>query len=278
MRHILYAQPIFAPDEQRFARNINSINSIADYMDANETETKITFAFGGFPMNDEYWDEIVNTINERFKKFDCYVYRYDNNYGKAFILNDICNSKLKHLDFDSILSVDSDIVFMNQEQFFFQRLYVAAQEVSDRKKQNWGIIALNQREANCHLRSCYENKIEYELEISGTPIHERIFYPNAPSGIAGGCLFLNREMWDKVGGYRVMGVYAGDDAYVLIDSNKAGYSYQMMETLSVIHPHEDDSAYAQWKYKVCQRDTAGGLRKDITGQINEANSFWNSRK
>ena len=228
-------------------------------------------------MNNDYWDEIVNTINERFKKFDCYIYRYDNNYGKAFIINDICNSKLKHLDFDAILSVDSDIIFMEQEQYFFERLYFAAQEVYLQKQKDWGIIALNQREANCHLKSCYENKIEYDININGLPIHEKIFYPNKPSGIAGGCLFLNRTMWDTVGGYKVMGVYAGDDAYILVDSNKAGFSYQLMDTLSVIHPHEEDSAYAQWKYKVCQRDTKGIAAKDISVQIEEANNFWSGR-
>jgi hypothetical protein len=75
-----------------------------------------------------------------------------------------------------------------------------------------------------------------------------------------------------------MGVYAGDDAYALIDTVNCGYSIQMFESLPVIHPPDNDSEYAKWKYVVCQRDSSGGkIKNNIEDKIKEAEDFWRNK-
>jgi len=278
-RHILFTQVIFAPDEARFIRNLNSITSLALYLEKYPLPENlhITFAFGGCPMNCEYWDILCDTIKDLLKDKTHFVYRYDYNYGKAYIINDIAFKKLPHYDYDTILSVDSDIVFDIKNPDVFSRLYNCIPVVEELKHKPFGVIALNQYEQNCHMQKCFDNLHKFGNITGDKTYDERIVWPNEPSGIAGGCLFLNRKMFDAVGGYRVMGVYAGDDAYILIDSNNNGFSYQLAHSISIIHPFEDDAEYIKWKNTVCQRDSYSGRKEDISKQVHESHDFWKQR-
>jgi hypothetical protein len=74
-----------------------------------------------------------------------------------------------------------------------------------------------------------------------------------------------------------MGVYAGDDAYLLMDLGMRGFTWQMADTIPIIHPPENDAEYAKWKVKVCQRDS-GVVKQNIDAQIKEASEFWSNRK
>jgi hypothetical protein len=135
---------------------------------------------------------------------------------------------------------------------------------------------LNKKGEGCHYASCQENVVEYTINTGTGPIPEKIVWPNISSGIAGGCIFISKKMWDTVGGYRVMGLYAGDDAYLLLDCHMKGFSYQMFDSLAIIHPHENDAEWSAFKVKVCQRDSVSGPKSNLDPIIKEMDEFWNN--
>jgi hypothetical protein len=270
----IFIQPIFAPDEKRFERNWNSLNSFLDY--SNEENLNIKFAIGGW-CKDEYWDKFVDLINNKNVNNKISLLRCEKNYGKAIVVNMLYNKvKEKNIPFKYLMTCDSDILFPKETKNMFYRLEQLAVESVKYTKKPFGMVSLNQLEANCHWKVCYQNQYSYKNWHGDT---EKIVFPTNPSGIAGGCLFVSKECWEKVGGYRQMGLYAGDDAYFLIDAYTNGFSYQMSDSIGIIHPEENDEEFAKWKHKVCQRDTVGGIiRENIDDKIKEADEFWSSRK
>jgi hypothetical protein len=269
----VFIQPIFAPDQKRFERNWNSLTSFFSYCDENMLDVK--FALGGW-CKDEYWDKFVDLVNSKYAKNKITLIRCDRNYGKAVTVNLLYNKiKEKNVDFKYILTCDSDILFPKETKNMIHRLEQLPAQSHTHTKKPFGMVSLNQLGANCHWKVCYENQFTYTNTFGDV---EKMVYPTAPSGIAGGCLFISKECWEKVGGYRQMGVYAGDDAYFLIDTYLKGFSHQMSDTIGIIHPEDGDEEYAKWKHKVCGRDTAGGIkRENIDDKIKEADEFWKGR-
>ena len=250
MTKILVCQPIFCPDQIRFERNVRSLTSLALYL--KQYPYPISFSFGGY-SKDEFWEPIQTLIQD---SFGVEPVRFPKNLGKASIVN----SLLSNIDAPYIFTCDSDICFPLDEPRIFERL-VAVMETQD-----IGLIGLMQREANCHNPCIYE----HTEEVAG----ERLVWPTYPGGIAGGALFISAEAWHRTG-YRVMGVYAGDDAYLLIDIHNLGYGIRVIDSLSIIHPQDNDSAYAVWKHHVCQRDQVQLTSEDLETRVQEADTFWN---
>jgi hypothetical protein len=280
MSDILYLQPIFAPDQKRAYRNINSIQSMGDYIRANGTNGhNLTIVMGGWAATDDLWNQIVSACKQ-FIAPDFTPIRIDKNYGKALVVNKLIKVvNEQKTPYDYLLTADSDILFQPDTKNMFGRLVIASQQCEIKKGRPFGLLALNQKGAGCHYQSCYQNAITYNLNgDDGSMLIEKIVWPQSPSGIAGGCLFLSRKMWESVGGYRVMGVYAGDDAYLLLDCYQRGFCYQMADTIAIVHPPEDDEEYAKWKVATCQRDSSTGTKSDIRVQLKEAEDFWNNRK
>ncbi len=275
INHILYVQPIFAPDQRRADRNIASIQTMGEFIKTNGTDgIKLTIVFGGWAINDDLWNQIVSAckkyINESINPV-----RFDRNYGKALIVNKLIKVAEQTTDnFQAMLTADSDILFPLENKNMFGRLAFAATQLESQKQKPFGMVALNQKGEACHYASCQENNIEYIINTGSGSINEKIVWPTNPSGIAGGCIFLSKKMWDIVGGYRVMGVYSGDDAWLLVDCFSKGFSHQMFDSLSIIHPPENDAEYSAWKVKVCQRDSMTGPKSNIDPQIKEADQFW----
>jgi hypothetical protein len=270
----IFIQPIFAPDKKRFDRNWESLTSFLKYCEKYNYDVK--FAVGGWCL-DEYWDKFVELINKSYMKNKITLLRFEKNYGKAIVVNSLYKKvKESNVSFKYMLTCDSDILFPDYTEHLIDRLEQLAKESVVHTKKPFGMVSLNQMGANCHWKVCYENQYVYTNKFNNV---EKIVYPNHPGGIAGGCLFLSRDCWEKVGGYRQLGVYAGDDAYMLLDTNANGFSYQMSDTISIIHPTEDDEEYAKWKLMVCQRDSYGGISKqNYDNIIEEAGNFWKNRK
>jgi glycosyltransferase involved in cell wall biosynthesis len=269
----IFIQPIFAPDQKRFERNWNSLTSFLNYCEENKLDVK--FALGGW-CKDEYWDKFVNLINTNYAKNKITLIRCDRNYGKAVTVNLLYSKvKEKNVDFKYILTCDSDILFPKETKNLIHRLEQLPVQSHKHTKKPFGMVSLNQLGANCHWKVCYQNEYTYTNTFGNV---EKIVYPTAPSGIAGGCLFINKECWEKVGGYRQMGLYSGDDAWFLVDTYQSGFSHQMADSIGIVHPEENDEEYAKWKHKVCQRDSVGGIRKaNIDHIIKEADEFWKNR-
>jgi hypothetical protein len=133
------------------------------------------------------------------------------------------------------------------------------------KQTKIGLLALMQREDNRHYPCIYEH--------SEIVCCERVVWPTHPGGIAGGALFLSAEAWHRTG-YRVMGVYAGDDAYLLQDMHNLGYDIRVIDSLGIIHPADNDVPYTDWKHIVCQRDQTILTPEGLETRIQEANAFW----
>lgn len=275
MPNILYVQPIFAPDRMRLERNKNSIISFGNYIKANGTDgIQLSIVLGGWVKDDIFWAEIVECVKNNIAK-TVEPIRFDRNYGKAVVVNKLVEiANQNNTPYENILTCDSDILFLPEVKFLFGRLVTAVQNLENVKKRPFGLISLNQKGAQCHWQVCYENAFKYIINTPAGQIEENFVWPTQPSGIAGGCLFLSRKLWENVGGYRVLGLYAGDDAYMLVDCAQRGFSYQMADTLSIVHPPEDDEKYAEWKRLVCHRDSHTGIKKNLDQFIKEADAFW----
>lgn len=272
MSSIVYVQPVFAPDQSRLDRNIESIKSFANYI-KEHPYPDLKIILGGWVQTDEYWNQIKETVRDYIGP-GVPIKRFDRNYGKATVVNTLYKSKGDQ-KFDYMLTADSDIVFDANQPNLFKRCIEAANESVRKRNKPFGIMALNQMGQCCHLKEhVYQNRHKYQ----GSNGVEEIVWPRGNGGIAGGCLFTSTKCWEEIGGYRVMGVYSGDDAYYLIDANARGYSLQMFESGKIVHPHDHDQEYAQWKFRICQRDSAGGVRKNnINDKIAEADQFWNKK-
>jgi hypothetical protein len=279
IKSILYAQPVFAPDKMRLDRNINSIKSFGQYLKTNGNDgMQLTIAIGGWAKDDALWNEIVEACKDAFGGKVSPI-RFDRNYGKATVVNKlVALSKEQGAKFDAILTADSDILFPLDTPNMLARLAIAALKMEARKGMPFGMTSLNQLGAGCHWKVCYENIVEYDIKVGKGTYKEKIVWPNVPSGIAGGCLFISRRLWDTVGGYRVLGVYSGDDAFILVDCARNGFSYQMSDSIAIVHPPEDDAEYAKWKVRVCQRDSLTGPKANLDPIIKEADDFWGQRE
>lgn len=266
---IIYIQPIFAPDEKRLNRNLDSIVSFANYIKKYPYDG-LDIVLGGW-AREEFWDKIRETVNEHLGR-DIIVKKFDKNCGKAVVVNTIYKSLTKKYEY--LLTADSDIIFLEDQPHMFERLVEVSHKSSALRKRKFGMIALNQQGQNCHLPDhVYQNRRQYQGKYG----EEEIVWPNGHGGIAGGCLFTTTACWESTKGYRVMGVYAGDDAFFLIDAISKGFTIQMFESLAIRHPLDDDPEYNRWKYKTCQT-TPGQRKGNIDQQINDANAFWDNRK
>jgi len=266
--NILFTQPIFAPDTKRLERNLNSILSLKenyDYMIDG-------IYMGGYAREDWMWEKIYEVTKDIP---NCIITKYNTNYGKAYVINDLVKKATEKNTYHFMLTADSDILFLQPNKFMIPRLLECVERTIEKKHKPFGVVALNQQGYNCNMiPECSQNTFEY-TNIFGQK--ERVLWNNAPAYIAGGCLFTSIDAWKKVNGYRIMGVYAGDEAYYLQDMSRIGHTWQLIETIHVEHPHENDLEYAQWKGKVCQRDSTGKVKNDISKQIQEAEEFWRKR-
>ena len=271
IKDILYCQPIFAPNIALLNKNLNSINSIYNYLiKYNLNIDSINFCFGGWCINDDYWNIISNKIKELF---NIEAIRFEKNYGKAYVVNKLINFSQKNINFKYILTLDSDILIDVNEEKIFERLISCVGLSTLLLKKKCGLIALNQSENNAHIIDyIYQNQL---IVNNGLKI-EKIVYSNGYSGIAGGCLFIPLDSWNIVGGYRIMGVYAGDDAYLLVDLYNKNMLILMVDTIKCIHPYETNEQYLKWKGETCQKNQIVVDENKLNELINDTYKFWNN--
>ncbi len=268
---ILFVHPIFGPNEAIAEKNINSIVSIGNYLRENRI-SNVDMVFGGWCREAAHMDKIKATIRRYFPYAE--IQEWDKNVGKGTVVNTL--SKKLNDSHKFMLTADSDILFPLDTADMFDRLIIMAQVSEQLKKRPFGMIGLNQLGAGCHMDVCQENFVTYDVEHNGKKYAERMVWPTGGGGIAGGCLFISKAAWQLIGGYKIQGVYSGDDAYFLLDCYMRGFTYQMSESIAIVHPPENDLEYAQWKVKVCQRDS-GRVQSNLDPFIDEANEFWDSK-
>lgn len=235
-------------------RNLASLTSFFKYLRTYPYPVKC--AFGGYSID---WEPIEPAIED-----SCVLLKLDRNYGKAYTVNKIIEEASKVTNFNYILTADSDIIFDTQCPHMFSRLVGMANFLNTKP---FGMIGLNQKEANVHSSLATENRIDFNGEV--------IYYPSVPAGIAGGCIFTSYQAWQAVGGYRVMGVYAGEDGWYLRDLEEKGFGYYLSESVYIIHPPEEDNHYARWKL---HQSTINGTKVDsLDSWVDAADQFWKSK-
>jgi len=257
-----YVQPIFCPNEEMFTRNELSVNSFYDYYD--KLNYDFVCVFGGYCASDDLWDRIYSLIMTR-SKGNAKITRFDRNYGKAYVVNKLV-STLE--DCEYFLTADSDIIFKIDEVDIVDRLGEAF-NVARLRGLNPSLIALFQDQHNCHiLELCYQNKYYYD----GKYQHEMICRPNINGGVAGGCICINKAFWDRVGGYKVLGVYTADDANLMKDSVDNGYHFLLSNSIRCIHPFDNDIEYCNWKRLTCPNSS------ELMSAVADADKFWNKNE
>lgn len=260
---IVIIQPTFCPTEQMFQFNKKSIESFKHFLDMQK-DLDLEILFGGF-ADDEFMPKIIQVYKDNFCGI-CKFFNFRGNYGKAYVVNSIAKAYLdKYPDTKYLFTFDSDMVFncVDQNLNMFQRLI----QLSNQKINNnpIGILAPNMTGDNAHWVKRFENRISVGDEI--------LSWPTSGIGIGGGCLFIKTELWKKINGYKVMGVYAPDDAVLMRDSLQAGYSNAVVETLTIHHPGtQDDKIYQGWK------EATSKMRMDYGASLEYTKMFWEKKK
>jgi hypothetical protein len=272
MSKIVYIQTLFCPTQEMFEANKKSIESFGEYFQSNPYDD-IEFIFAGY-VEERYVHAILEPIRKYFKGRSKFL-RVDKNYGKAYVINKVSMDYINnHPENKYIFTLDHDIVFINNEQNkdMFNRLIKASDQLSKIQARPFGLIAVNLDQSdkdhpNAHWLHKFDKRFNWGNEI--------ISWPSNAVGVAGGCLFINTSMWKDVNGYRVMGVYAPDDAALMQDSAKKGYTIGVLETIHTFHPDtHNDKNYHSFKSNILQ--VTQGMSYDSARQ--RVDTFWNNQK
>ena len=239
-KKIILIQPCFCPNQKMFAINKRSLISILEYISRYRFRN-IKLSFGGYFAEDKHYDVFSSIINEYNTNFnlDATLNRFNKNYGKAYIVNSLF--RLYNGDkYNYLFTMDSDIVFDINEYDIIRRLlncHIKSEKVFGKEL---GMISLNQKEHCCHVVERFDRSVVID--------QDRLLWSSTHTGVAGGCLMIDVKSFINVGLYRIMGVYAGEDGYLLYDFNTRGIPSVMAESISVIHPkHDEDEKYSEWK-------------------------------
>lgn len=276
MKETLLVQTVFCPTRSMLEIQLNSMRALHGYMRQYPLQADIYFA--GF-VDNEYYDELVANIKELFHAEKSVFIRFNRNYGKAYVVNEAVKKALqRNNNYKYLLTYDSDICLENNQPDLLPRLIELSEKASRSFNKPFGLIACNFTGHNVHMLHKFENRKQLDDEVISWPT-----LPGYPGGgIAGGCLFISIDTWLKVGGYRVVGVYAPDDGYLMIDVHESGYFICIAETLFVHHPKShNDPDYQQWKIKAIQEFTRKldeGLAPDFASDVSESENFWKQSK
>ncbi len=290
LNRIFCAFPIFAPSEKMFEKNMLSVTSFVKYVNANPFYLDgskgyiLDIYFGGWAVNDEYWNEIRDYIKANIS--NAKVFNFDKNYGKATVVNKLSDEYT--IDFPNtqfMFTIDSDMLFMNSEVYFFDRLVLAAKVLQDVTKKPFGMISLDQKDECCHWyapRQGYtgmDQEASYALNGMDTSFNETLVWPSDGAGIAGGGLFLNMLIWKTIGGYSVGNhPYHGEDGFYLRDVQRAGCCVAIIKTLSLIHPiPSDDPEYRAWKDHAMKETWQPFEEKKNIDSIDKSMELWKGK-
>lgn len=250
-------QTIFVPDKARLQRQLRSLQSQRTALPG------VDRYLAGWCAHAAYWEAIDRELARLQPRA---VRRQTRNWGKARNVNELVAALDADVAYDAMLTMDSDIVFRDDVRYVHElsRLYHALRQ----DHTTVGVLALQQEEGCCHVLT----QLTRRRDVAGHTLR----WHDSGGGIAGGCLLVDLAFWRRAGGYRVMGVYAGDDAYIFQDAKKHGAFFALVTSVPVIHPPDPDAAYAAWKLRTCTRDTTGTqcTEDQLRTRSEEASQFW----
>lgn len=269
---IHYVQTIFGPNQHQLNRNLRSLKSLSDYLQAYPYD--VTINLGGWCATDELWQQVEDLLHDiqtnPANNFKYTLQRFNSNVGKSHTVNTLFDENLRNTDVEYFLTADSDICFdATLCPHLFERLMQMPEQILKFTGKELGMIALNQAEGNCHIQAALDRYFSYNNSFND---NEVIKYPSNIGGIAGGCLFTTTKNWKAVGGYRLINVYGGDDGFYLLDTHNTGRFCGVSDTVSIIHPSDTDQQYSQWKH-----DQIGWIHRN-GGHSRPLNVYLDSEK
>lgn len=246
---------IYIPTYYRFLKTKKSIESILKL--AEESKHDIRIFIGDNNSKDEEMQTWLSGLKIT-------VLKNEVNLGKAGIVNKL-HSIYKTDDIDFVFSIDSDMKKpLDVEYNTFDKM-IEILNVCD----NVGLVSSNQLES-CHHwfnRTVFvKNNNNYKLGYSQNGI-----------GIAGGCIAMKAEDWNKIGGYKSgHDIYTGDDSILTYNVDRILCKDPVVAVdYYMVHPDVEDEkekAYQEWKNKSWMRDNVQFVKDDFTGS--NKLGFW----
>jgi len=215
---------IFTPIYHRFEFTRNSIDSIIKHLDSSVYKCNLIIGVNGYE-NDEMKTWLRKKIKHNVK-----LYENPENIGKAKIINEMykMNSNCTH-----VISIDSDLV-VDEEKNFIDGMLWCIEHFTE-----FGLLSTFQKENDQHLW----NMLKEEQTLN-----EQIVGHGSFNSVAGGCVILKKETWDKIKGYSEYGgVYGFDDGLMMQSVKNLSLKTGVIKTVRLTHPFELDSGYKNWK-------------------------------
>lgn len=278
VRRFLLLQTVFCPTKKLLDAQFRSLDSLEAYFCKYPCAADLYLSgYVHEDLLDAFQARLARTTSAQIPAV---FLRFRQNLGKARYVNQAVPVALRrHASYRHMLTFDADICFEADVPDLLPRLERLAGLISTSLPQKSGLIACNYRGENVHLFERFDHRLQLG--------EERVSWPSqavAPGGgIAGGCIFVDLDAWQQVGGYREVGVYAPEDGYLMIDMEAAGYHMCVAETLHVLHPVTagQDPEYAAWKAATMQafsEKLASGEVPDLASAADSAALFWAQRQ
>jgi len=235
---------IYTPTHFRFEETKKSLLSLKKSIDwtndqNNDIDVRLFIGDNGSPL------EMVEWLIENFDNTDnCTLYMSDDNIGKARMVNRMYDESP---DCNIVCSFDSDMIVPDESIDFIERM---SKCVTGLKQ--FGVLVTNQLVNSCHIIKQPYHTMEFKFN--------KIIYGNL--GVAGGCLWIKKKNWDDIGGYREhISKFGGNDGYLMYDViYKLKKMTGIVENVGIIHPHESDKKYHDWKVR--QANNLGSYEGD----------------
>jgi GT2 family glycosyltransferase len=135
-----------------------------------------------------------------------HIHLHPENIGKARIVN-LVHGKSPYANY--FVSMDSDMIIEDGcDDFFDEMIHGLGKKISvNGQEKEIGVVSSQQLKHPCHLWSM----IKINQMIEG-----KEFRTSGGGGIAGGCMALKTDTWDKIGGYKEFkSIFGGNDGYVM---------------------------------------------------------------
>jgi len=217
---------IFTPVYHRFLSTKKSLESIIKCVNTSVYPCKLFIGVNGVE-NDEMREWLKSLSSDKV-----ILYFSDRNVGKADIVNHMYS---KNNDCTHVISIDSDMIA--DEGNFIDDMVWAIEHFPD-----FGLLSSFQKEADCHIWNDMGG-----LQKIVSKENCEIKYGNK-NCIAGGCVILKKEIWEKIGGYSNYGkVYGFDDALMMAAICSNGKDVGVLVSTKLTHPFDGDEGYKKWK-------------------------------
>ena len=239
---------VYMPTYYRLEKTKKSVLSILELVQTSKHDMKLYLG-----DNNTKLEEMISWL----KSLPCEVVLLKENKGKAHAVNHLHRQARKC---DYIFSIDSDMYYEEREGKKYHTLDKMI-DVLDRGK-NIGLVSSHQYDCSQHWFGSTVSKVKERGEEIGITSNG--------VGVAGGCVLLRCDDWEKIGMYKEdHDIYTGDDGILtynvirkLLKRPVVSANYYLVHPF----PSEDEKGYVEWKGKSWQRDQLSFIKDNFKGK------------